>query len=130
MGVISLDFSNVPSREPLEPGWYTARIVEVVDKPASTGSPMWALTYLITGDSDGNPVEGERKVFDNLVMVENCLWKVRDVFQAVGFDITDLCTVDSDELIGLELAVKLVQEMYQGDLRNYVKATKSIDALA
>lgn len=130
MPILNLDFSNVPSREPLEPGWYAARIEAVEEKLSSTNKPMIVLTYLITGDANGEPVEGNRKIFENLVLVENCLWKVKSVFSALGIPTEDICELDTDELVGMELAIKLVQETYQGEIRNYTKGCKSLDEMA
>jgi hypothetical protein len=126
--MLKLDFSSVPSREPLEPGWYLANISAAEEKVSSTGKPMLVLTYSITATSDGEPVPGERRVFENLVLTQEALWKAKAVFQALGIDTSTIVDMDPDELIGSELMVRIAQDTYEGEIRNYAKGCKAIGA--
>lgn len=127
MAMLNLDFSSVPSRDPLEPGWYHARISAVEEKMSSTGKPMLMLTYEIVGTEDGEEIAGNRKIFENLVLTDNALWKVKAVFGALGIDTDEIVDMDTDELVDMELLLKVVQEEYQGEIRNYTKGCKPID---
>ena len=131
MSMLNLDFSNVASREPLEPGFYHCRISAVEEKETqSTGNPMLVITYEVIGDEQGNVVEGSRKLWDNLVLTDKALWKVKAVFTALGIPTDEVVKLDTSELIGMELGVKVVQEMHNGENRNYTKGYKHINDLA
>lgn len=112
---INLDFSSVPSREPLEEGVYHLQIAKVEETNSSTGNPMLKVEYDVLG------VEGNRKLWDNYVLIDKCLWKVKELFDAIGIDTSALVEMDVDELVGLEVQAKVIQETYNGDIMNRVK---------
>lgn len=112
---INLDFSSVPSREPLEEGVYHLQIAKVEETASSTGNPMLKVEYNVLG------VEGNRKLWDNYVLIDKCLWKVKELFDALGIDTSVLVEMDVNELVGLEVQAKVIQETYNGDIMNRVK---------
>ena len=112
---INLDFSSVPSREPLEEGVYHLQIAKVEETNSSTGNPMLKVEYNVLG------VEGNRKLWDNYVLIDKCLWKVKELFDALGIDTSALVEMDVNELVGLEVQAKVIQETYNGDTMNRVK---------
>lgn len=112
---INLDFSSVPSREPLEEGVYHLQIAKVEETNSSTGNPMLKVEYDVLG------VEGNRKLWDNYVLIDKCLWKVKELFDALGIDTSALVEMDVDELVGMEVQAKVIQETYNGDIMNRVK---------
>ena len=112
---INLDFSSVPSREPLEEGVYHLQIAKVEETNSSTGNPMLKVEYDVLG------VEGNRKLWDNYVLIDKCLWKVKELFDALGIDTSALVEMDVNELVGLEVQAKVIQETYNGDTMNRVK---------
>ena len=112
---INLDFSSVPSREPLEEGVYLLQIAKVEETNSSTGNPMLKVEYDVLG------VEGNRKLWDNYVLIDKCLWKVKELFDALGIDTSALVEMDVNELVGLEVQAKVIQETYNGDIMNRVK---------
>lgn len=112
---INLDFSSVPSREPLEEGVYHLQIAKVEETNSSTGNPMLKVEYNVLG------VEGNRKLWDNYVLIDKCLWKVKELFDALGIDTSALVEMDVNELVGLEVQSKVIQETYNGDIMNRVK---------
>ena len=113
--MLNLDFSSVPSREPLEEGVYHLRIAKVEETVSSTGNPMLKVEY------DVMDVSGNRKLWDNYVLIDKCLWKVKELFDALGIDTSALVEMDVDELVGLEVQAKVIQETYNGDIMNRVK---------
>lgn len=115
MAILNLNFSSVPSREPLEEGFYVLMVSKVEEKKSSTGNPMLSIEF------DVKNVEGNRKVFDNFVLIEKSLWKVKEFFEALGMDASSIVEIDTQELVGLELQAKVIQEEYQGDILNRVK---------
>lgn len=118
--MLNLDFSSVPSREPLEEGVYHLQIANVEETQSSTNNPMLKVEYDVLG------VEGSHKVWDNYVLIDKCLWKVKELFDAVGIDTSEIVEMDVDELVGMELQGKIVQEEYQGNIQNRVKKLYSI----
>jgi hypothetical protein len=113
--MLNLDFSSVPSREPLEEGVYNLTIAKVEEKTSSTGNPMLAIEY------DVNEVEGNRKLFDNYVLIDKCLWKIQELFKALGIDTSEVVTIDPNELVGQSVNAKVIQEQYNGETVNRVK---------
>lgn len=113
--MLNLDFSSVPSREPLEEGVYHLQIAKVEETISSTGNPMLKVEYDVLG------VEGNRKLWDNYVLIDKCLWKVKELFDALGIDTSALVEMDVNELVGLEVQAKVIQETYNGDIMNRVK---------
>lgn len=112
---MNLDFSNVPSREPLEEGLYTLTIAKAEEKTSSTGNPMLSVEFDVVG------VEGNRKLWDNYVLTDKALWKLKELFDALGLDTSTIVTIDPNELIGLQVQAKVIQEEYNGDTVNRVK---------
>lgn len=113
--MLNLDFSSVPSREPLEEGVYRLQISAAEEKTSSTGNPMLTLTY------DVLEVEGGRKLWDNYVLIDKALWKLKELFDALGIDTSEIVEMDVTELIGMEVTAKVVQETYNGDVVNRIK---------
>lgn len=113
--MLNLDFSNVPSREPLDEGVYSLRIASAEEKVSSTGNPMLSVEFDVVG------VEGNRKLWDNYVLIDKCLWKVQELFKALGIDTKQIVTMEPNELVGYEVQAKVVQEDYNGDTVNRIK---------
>ena len=118
--MLNLDFSSVPSREPLEEGVYHLRIAKVEETTSSTGNPMLKVEY------DVMDVEGNRKLWDNYVLIDKCLWKVKELFDAIGVDTSELVEMDVTELVGMEVNAKVIQETYNGDIVNRIKKVMPI----
>ena len=113
--MLNLDFSSVPSREPLEEGVYHLCIAKVEETTSSTGNPMLKVEY------DVMDVDGNRKLWDNYVLIDKCLWKVKELFDAIGVDTSELVEMDVTELVGMEVNGKVIQETYNGDIVNRIK---------
>lgn len=113
--MLNLDFSSVPSREPLDEGVYHLQIAKVEETTSSTGNPMLKVEY------DVLEVEGKRKLWDNYVLIDKALWKVKELFDALGIDTSALVEMDVSELVGMEVNAKVIQEAYNGDVLNRVK---------
>lgn len=113
--MLNLDFSSIPSREPLEEGIYSLTIAKVEETTSSSGNPMLKVEY------DVNGVEGNRKLWDNYVLIDKCLWKVKELFDAVGIDTSTMVEMDVTELAGMQVNAKVIQETYNGDIVNRIK---------
>lgn len=119
--MLNIDFSSVPSREPLEEGTYLLSIAEAEEKLSSTQNPMISLTYDVLSTEDGTPIDGQRKLWDNYSLQAQALFKLKDLFQALGIDTSALVEMDVSELVGQQVRAKVVQETYNGELRNRIK---------
>jgi hypothetical protein len=113
--MLNLDFSSVPSRAPLEEGVYGLTIAKVEEATSSTGNPMLKIEYDVTG------VEGNRKLWDNYVLIDKCLWKIKELFDALGIDTAAVVEMDVTELVGMSVNAKIIQEQYNGETVNRVK---------
>lgn len=113
--MLNLDFSSIPSREPLDEGVYALRIAKVEETTSSTGNPMLKVEY------DVMDVDGNRKLWDNYVLIDKCLWKVKELFDAIGVDTSELVEMDVTELVGMIVNGKVIQETYNGDIVNRIK---------
>ena len=122
---LGMDLENVPSSsfEALPGGVYNAKISKAEVKKSGSGNNMISLTLDIT--------EGEyagRKLFDHLVLIESCMWKVKNYCEAIG--ITSGSAIDTQDFIGVELICTVVQEegkdQYAGTLRNAVKGVSKV----
>lgn len=118
--MLNLDFSSVPSREPLVEGVYTLRIAKVEETTSSTGNPMLKVEYDVVG------VDGGRKLWDNFVLIDKALWKLKELFDALGIDTSQIVEMDVQELVGLEVQAKVVQDTYNGDITNRVKKIMAV----
>lgn len=119
--MLNIDFSSVPSREPLEEGTYLLSISEAEEKLSSTQNPMISLTFDVLSTEDGTPIDGQRKLWDNYSLQAQALFKLKDLFQALGIDTSALVEMDVSELVGQQVRAKVVQETYNGELRNRIK---------
>ena len=113
--MLNLDLSSVPSRESLDEGVYDLTIAKIEETTSSTGNPMLKVEY------DVNDVEGNRKLWDNYVLIDKCLWKVKELFDALGIDTSELVEMDVSELLGMQVKAKVIQETYNGDIVNRIK---------
>lgn len=113
--MLNLDFSSVPSREPLEEGTYALCISDTEEKVSNSGNPMLLVTFDVT-DVDGN-----RKLFENFPLIPKALWKLKNLLDAVGMDTSEVMNLDPADLHGLELQAKVIQEEYNGDTVNRIK---------
>ena len=113
--MLTLNFSNVPDRSALPEGMYALSIAKVEETVSSNGNPMLKVEY------DVLDVEGNRKVWDNYVLIDKTLWKVKELFDAIGIDTSEIVEIDPQELVGATVRAKLVVEEYNGEDRNRVK---------
>lgn len=111
--MLNLNFSSVQDREPLNEGIYSMVIDKVEEKTSKTGKQMLVVQLV--------EPETKSRIFENFVLQENCLWRLRDLFKAAGYETDqDLVGFDEQELVGLAVNVKVVQEEYNDQIVNRV----------
>lgn len=118
---MNIDFSNVASRQPLDPGKYQLRISECAEATSSTGNPMLKLTYDVIADNEGESVPGNRKLWDNMSLQANALFRLKDLLDACGYDTSGGLEFETADLIGQEIMAQVTQEEYNGNTQNRVK---------
>lgn len=110
---INLDFSSIPSREPLAEGVYTFEVKKVEEKTSSSGNPMLLILF--------EEIETKTAVFENYVLTANSLWKLQELLNALGMDTSAEVSFEPEDLVGQVVKGKVVQEEYDGNIRNRMK---------
>ena len=110
---INLDFSSIPSREPLAEGVYTFEVKKVEEKTSSSGNPMLCVLF--------EEIETKTGVFENYVLTANCLWKLQELLTAVGIDASADVSFEPEYLVGQVVKGKVVQEDYEGNIKNRMR---------
>jgi hypothetical protein len=109
------------SYEPLDPGRYVCKLVDVEAKEGLKG-PYWSWSYEVArGEGLG------RKLWDNTSMSEAARWRLGLTFAAFGVD----ADTDTDELVGEEVALLVDTQTIQagkraGELGNVVAAISAL----
>ncbi len=117
----TLDFSNVKESSGINPkhleeGEYLATITEVRDDPAKDGEAMW--NWIIT------PHDNKTATYPYYVkLVENQLWKLRNLFLAAGVDIPKRAAkIDPNRVVGKTICIVLEDEEYEGKTKSVISA--------
>jgi hypothetical protein len=107
MPQFNVDFSEVKELKAQAPGVYNV-VVDSVDltQSSTSGDPMLKVVYLIDGgEEDGT------KLFDNLMLVGGALWRTKQAFKVLMGDDAG-GDIDTDDLIGAQATVKVVNEIW------------------
>lgn len=110
---INLDFSSVPGNVLLEEGMYNVSVKKVEEKVSSTGKPMLTIIF-----EEENTKTG---IFENYVLEEKCLWKLKELLSAAGYDTANSLDFDPQEIVGLVFKAKIIQRDYNDSKTNSIK---------
>lgn len=114
MANLNLDFSSVQSNNVvLEEGLYSVVIEAVEEKTSSTGKPMLLVRF--------REANTNTALFENYVLTENCLWKLKELLDAAGVEADGIVDLDTDCLIGVAFTAKVIKEDYNGNEVNRIK---------
>ena len=113
MANLNLDVSNVQGGKILEEGTYNVTIESVEEKTSSTGKPMLLVRF--------REDETKTAIFENYVLQENCLWKLKELLAAAGIECDGVANFDTEDLIGLTFTAKIVQDDYNDSKVNRIK---------
>lgn len=112
--MINLDFTGIPKREPLPEGVYEVVIAAVEETTSKTkGTPMLKVTF--------DELESKNRIWENYVLQENTLWKLRELLDAIGIDTSGALDFDPEDLVGVTLKAKIIQDEYNGEVTNRIK---------
>ena len=111
-----LDFSGVKSFEAVPAGSYHVQVTSFTEETSKTsGNPMLKLELTIqTGEFTG------QKVFTNLSLQPQALWKLKSFLDAVGMETEGAVDIDTNAVLGRELSVSVTVEEYEGKNNNKV----------
>lgn len=127
---IKLDFSKVEERSGINTrhipeGLHGMKVQSVVVGEAKDGTDM--LTYFLVPKAS----KYKTRVFPYYCKLQaNQLWKLRDLFVAVGLTVPKKATMlDPDAPVGKDLAAEVEDDSYEGQLRSQVQGTYPVDIL-
>lgn len=115
----TLDFSNVKEASGINPkhleeGEYLGKVLEVRDDPAKDGEAMWC--FVIQAEDHKNATYPYY-----VKLVENQLWKLRNLFVAAGVDIPKKAVkVDPNRVVGKTICMILEDDEYDGKVKSVI----------
>lgn len=114
-----VDFSDVGL---IPPGEYEATVESVTEEISkSSGKPT--LKWVFTVDVDGS----DRKIFYNTSLQPQALFKLRELLEAMGLEVSGKMELDLAEYRGLSLGVKIDSEEYEGKLRDRIVGVMALE---
>lgn len=119
VAVRTLDFSNVKESSGINPkhkedGEYLATVIEVRDDPAKDGEAMWNFVIQLGVDKTATYAYYCK-------LVENQLWKLRNLFIAAGVDLPKRAVkVDPNKVVGKQVGLILEGEEYEGKMKSVI----------
>lgn len=117
----TLDFSNVKESSGINPkhleeGEYLAKVTEVRDDPAKDGEAMWNFIVALEDHKTATYTYYVK-------LVENQLWKLRNLFIAAGVDIPKKAVkIDPNKVVGKTICVVLEDDEYEGKMKSVIAA--------
>lgn len=125
--MIKLDFSNITGGdfEPIPAGDYTLEIEEVKEQVSKAGNQMLNITFSVIDEGE---YKG-RKIFEYYVLTEKALWRLKELFIALGKDVDGVVAFDPQELVGEIFIGNITIEESEGyEPQNKIKKHKKIDS--
>ena len=116
MAMMNLDFSSIPSREPLPEGTYPVSVAKVEQKLSKKNNPVLKVEFNIKDEE----YKG-RKIWANYTLIPTAMWKVQELFKALGLEADAILEIDTDDLVGLTCQLKIAQREFEGEIQNDVK---------
>ena len=118
-----MDFTDVESFIQCAEGEHIAKLKEVEEKVSSTGNDMLSVKFEVTkGSSTG------ATVYDNFVLTEKALWKLKSYLEVVGMKADGKIQIDLDKLIGKACIIQVKYEEYDGKNRAKIDGYKKFAA--
>ena len=119
-----LDLTNVETYTKMSEGIHRVKVASCEDKTTQAGDDMISIAFEAVNGAD----KGCR-VFDNFVLTDKALWKLKQLLKALGIKCDGKIVLDTDKLIGKQCEVEVFHEEYNGQLRarvnEYLKITAS-----
>lgn len=103
--------------EPLEPGAYHVKLVDVDSDRQGAKGPYWSWEFDVVEPGDYQ----NRKLWNNTSLADNAAWKLKETFDAFGVepdtDTDDLC----GQVVKAVVSIRTIQEgARKGELANQI----------
>lgn len=109
---VKVNMTGVETYSKASEGIHTAKVVEILEKNSQGGDDMLQFAFeIIKGDDKGS------KVFENFVLTDKALWKLKSFLQAIGMKADGKLVLDLDKLIGKICDIEVFHEEYNGQKR-------------
>lgn len=110
---VKVDFTGVETRARIDDGQYHAKVEEITQEEGDKATYLkWVFSIVSDDKTNG------RKLFYNTSLAPQALWNLRNLLETLGVDTPNSETsLDLDEYIGLELMVRVENEVYEGKER-------------
>lgn len=123
---MKINFNDIPetnSFDPIPEGDYEVLVTGAQFKQSKTNKTMLVITYSVQDEDYGN-----RKLWQNMVIAPNSLWKIKETLVGLGFEPEGDFDLDPDELLGCDgIAEVIVEKSYRSDdLVNSIKRIKAV----
>jgi len=109
---LTVDFTNVESREVLPEGEYIVKVADIEVREGQKGNYLnWTLE-VATGQFEG------RKVFNSTSLSPQSLWVLRNTLEALGVKTnSSKFQMDLNSYIGLTMGIRLEHKVFEGKKR-------------
>jgi len=122
---LKVDLTGVEAFVLCEEGQHVAVIDSIEEKVASTGNDMLVVKSKVT---KGNSVGAI--VYDNIVLTEKSLWKLKLFLEALGLKADGKVAIDLDKLVGKAVIIDVIHEEYNGNPKAKLLAYKKLTTQA
>lgn len=122
---LKLDFTGVESFQRAAEGIHTVKVATAEVKQSSGGNDMITVAFEVTKGAD----KGAR-VYDNFVLTDTALWKLKGFLQAVGIKADGRLQLDVDKLVGKVCQINVQHEEYDGKIRARVESIMKLEVEA
>ena len=107
-----INMTGVDTFTRCEEGIHTAKIVEIQEGTTQAGDDMLTGVFeVINGTSKGC------KVYDNFVLTDKALWKLKQLLQSVHVKCDGKIALDLDKLIGKVCDIAVYHDEYNGKIK-------------
>ncbi len=112
-----VDFTGVEARtfDPLQMDHCVVEVADMVytEKSKRSGAPKLQLVLTAVSDPDGNPIEGNRKLFYEISLQDQSLWNLKRTLLAFGDSEEDLqgeIEVEKEDYVGRQAVAVLYMD--------------------
>jgi hypothetical protein len=120
---IKVDMTGVDCFEKASEGEHVVKIASAEEGVSQGGNDTLNVSFEVIKGAD----KGCR-VMCNYPLVENALWKLKGMLQAIGMKADGKMAIDLDKLVGKQLIIEVVHEEYNGSVRAKVDSCKKLGA--
>lgn len=120
---LKVDFTGVEAFNRMSEGQHVVKIVSADVRQSQGGNDMIVVAF--------EDVKGQDKgarAYENYPLVENALWKLKGMLQAIGMKCDGKVQLDLDKLVGKTCIAVITEEEYDGKIRSRVQECKKLAA--